>query len=124
MRTAFLSCHLLGIIFLMSPNSCQPEYRDNSRIFVEGKIISQNPANLPMKLYAGTILITETTSSLDGSFKLGGPGTTGEKELSFNKKITSFSSNENGCKLSYDSLSIYLPVDKSYFNFAQISLKQ
>lgn len=123
MKTAFILCHFASIIFLMSPNSCQPEYNNNSRVFVEGKIISQNASEVPITLYSGNILISETKSSSDGSFKLGGPGTTGEKELSFDRQIASFTSTETACKLSYDSLAIILPVGKNYANFTQITFK-
>lgn len=121
--TFLLSSMFLGI-FLMSPNSsCQPEYKNNSRVVVEGKIISQKGANIPIRLNSGDILISETKSGNDGSFKLGGPGTNQEKELTFGNKITSFSANEDSCKLSYDSLSIILPTNRSYFNISQITFE-
>lgn len=123
MKTMFILCHFSSIIFLMSPNSCQPEYNNNSRVFVEGKIISQNASIIPISLHSGNILISETKSSSDGSFKLGGPGTTGEKELTFGRQIASFTSTETACKLSNDSLAIILPVGKNYANFTQITFK-
>ncbi|QOW10906.1 hypothetical protein Q73A0000_11320 [Kaistella flava (ex Peng et al. 2021)] len=124
MKTSFIFSPIFGAIFLMSPNTrCQPEYKNHSRVIVEGKITSQNAANIDVKLNSGSILISETKSNSDGSFKLGGPGTTAEKELSFDRKIASFTSNETACTLSYDSLAIILPVEKSYFNFAQITFK-
>ena len=123
MKLKIFFCQFIGLVFLMICHSCQPEYRDNARIFVEGKIISPNAAGLPIQLHSGTIMISETKSSSDGSFKLGGPGTTDGKELSFGRKISSFSTNDKECKLSNDSLTLYLPVDKTYFNFTQINLK-
>lgn len=123
MKTAFLFCHLFGVIFLMSPSSCQPEYIDNSRIFVEGKVNSPSGVSSKIKLHSEDILISETTSDAGGNFKLGGPGTTGEKVLTFERKINSFNSNEPDCRLTYDSLNIILPANKNYFNFTQITFK-
>ncbi len=124
MKTLLLICNLYGALFLMAPNSsCQPEYLNNSRVSVEGKLIASNSAGIPVKLQSGTILISETTSQTDGSFKLAGPGTTGEKTLSFDRKIKSFTATTSNCILSYDSLSIVLPNEKSYFNFPQITFE-
>lgn len=123
MKTAFLLCQLFGVLFLMSPSSCQPEYIDNSRIFVEGKVVSPSGPNSKIQLNSEDILISETKVDAAGNFKLGGPGTTGNKILSFERKITSFSSNEPDCRLDYDSLNIILPANKNYFNFTQIIFK-
>lgn len=122
MKLKIFFCQFIGLVFLMICHSCQPEYRDNARIFVEGKINGEKVASIPLKIYSGTILVTETKSSPDGSFKMGGPQTTGNYELSFNKKISSFSTNVADCKLDYDSMTIILPAYQSYFNFTQINL--
>ena len=107
----------------MSPNSCQQaEYSNDSRIFVEGKVISANAAGVQIKLISDNILISETKPLADGTFKLGGPGTTAYKYLSFGKKIKSFSAIQPDCKLSYDSLYIVLP-EKTYFKFTQITIE-
>ena len=123
MKTVLFFSHILSIVFLMSQNSCAgPEYTNNSRIFVEGKLISQSGEINQIRLQAGDILISETKTQSDGSFKLGGPGATGEETLMFSKKIKSFIANDNECRLSNDSLVIILPGDKTYFNFTQITL--
>lgn len=123
MKTILLFSYTLTIFFLMSPSSCQQaEYSNDSRVFVEGKIISPNATGVQIKLNSEDILISETKPLADGTFKLGGPSTTGGKTLSFDRKITSFSSNNDNCKLSYDSLVIILP-NESYFKFTQITIE-
>ncbi len=118
----FIFSAILPISFLMSPNGCQPEYVSNSRIYAEGKI-SPNMANIPVKLYAEDILISETHTDASGNFKLGGPGTTKEKTLFLNRKIISFSPSDPECRLDYDSLSIILPAKNIAFKFQQIMLE-
>lgn len=122
MKTILLCSHFLSVFFLMSQNSCQPEYSNDSRIFIEGKVISPNTENFHIKLTSKDILISETNALSDGSFKLGGPGTTGDKSLSFNKRIKSFSASHPECRLSYDSMMIFLPAE-NYFKFSQITFE-
>ncbi|MBU4539331.1 MAG: transthyretin-like family protein [Weeksellaceae bacterium] len=124
MTNRFILSTILPITFLMSPNGCQPEYVSNSRIFAEGKISSSAAANIPVKLYAEDILISETRTDAQGNFKLGGPGTTQEKSLVLNRKIISFNSSDPECKLAYDSLSIIIPAKNIAFRFPQIQLEQ
>ena len=107
----------------MSPSSCeQVEYSNDSRIFVEGKINSPRAEGVQIKLNSSDILISETKSNADRTFKLGGPGTSAFKFLSFDQKIKSFTSDNPGCKLSSDSLSIILP-NETYFRFTQINMQ-
>lgn len=119
----FILSAVLPLTFLMSPNGCQPEYVNNSRIYAEGKIIASNTPNIPVKLFADDILISETHTDAQGNFKLGGPGTTKEKSLVLNRKIVAFSSNDPECRLAYDSLSIILPAKNIAFKFPQIQLE-
>ena len=115
--------HSLIIFFLMSPSSCeQVEYSNDSRIFVEGKINSPCAEGVQIKLNLSDILISETKSNADRTFKLGGRGTSAFKFLSFDQKIKSFTSDNPGYKLSSDSLSIILP-NETYFRFTQINMQ-
>ena len=121
MKTILLFSHSLILFFLMSPSSCeQAEYTNDSRIFVEGKINSARAEGVEIKLKSSDIQISETKSLSDGTFKLGGPGTTGAKFLTFDRKIKSFNSDNPGCKLSNDSLIIILP-NETYLRFTQIT---
>lgn len=115
---------IFPLTLLMSQNGCQAEYVSNSRIFAEGTVIAANATNIPVKLYAEDILISETKTDASGNFKLGGAGTTGSKNLTFDRKIVSFSSSESDCKLDYDSLTIVLPAKNIAFKFPQIKLEQ
>jgi|GEM_PF-924199 len=117
----------IAFSFLMTSNGCErAEYVDNSRIFVEGKIISKNgtSANLPVQLINDDLLVSEGQSKSDGTFRLGGAATTLVTSLFVNKKIESFSANTNGCTLNYDSLSINLPADRKYVKFDSIILQE
>ena len=123
MKTILLFSHSLILFFLMSPSSCeQVEYTNDSRIFVEGKINSARAEGVEIKLKSSDIQISETKSLSDGTFKLGGPGTTGAKFLTFDRKIKSFTSDNPDCKLSNDSLIIILP-NETYFRFTQINME-
>lgn len=123
MKTILFLSHALSAFFLMSPSSCQQaEYSNDSRIFVEGKVSSVNATGVQIKLISDNILISETKPLADGTFKLGGPGTTAYKYLSFGKKIISFDAIQPDCKLSNDSLNIILP-EKTYFKFTQITIE-
>lgn len=124
MKTILFFSHSLLLFFLMSPSRCdQAEYSNDTRIFVEGKVISANTAGVQIKLISDNILISETKPLADGTFKLGGPGTTAYKTLSFGKKIKSFSAIQPDCRLSNDSLNIILPSNKTYIKFTQITIE-
>ena len=120
----FLITAFVPITFLMSQNSCEPQYISNSRVYAEGNVSSVNRADIAVKLFADDILISETATNRDGNFALGGPGTSGEKTLYFNRKIISFNTSNKDCSLSYDSLSIILPAKNTSYKFPQIVLEQ
>ena len=123
MKTILLFSHSLILFFLMSPSSCeQAEYTNDSRIFVEGKINSARAEGVEIKLKSSDIQISETKSLSDGTFKLGEPGTTGAKFLTFDRKTKSFTSDNPDCKLSNDSLIIISP-NETYFRFTQINME-
>lgn len=73
MKTTSMFFALFPIAFLLTPARCEPQYVDNSRIFVEGKISGTETSQLPLKISAGNIVITETQTKSDGTFKMGGP---------------------------------------------------
>lgn len=119
MKTTSMFFALFPIAFLLTPARCEPQYVDNSRIFVEGKISGTETSQLPLKISAGNIVITETQTKSDGMFKMGGPGTNSDKYLEIGRKILSYNSNV-ACQLSYDSTAIVLPSGKNYFKFSNI----
>ncbi|MDR2207019.1 MAG: hypothetical protein LBE36_12790 [Flavobacteriaceae bacterium] len=112
---------LVAIGFLLSSGECGPEYEDNTRIYVEGKT---NVGNVPVILQRSIFfVVSKSTTKSDGSFGLGGPGITDSVEVTFNRKIKSFSTGTLGCKLSYDSMEIILPEKITYVKFNQIELE-
>jgi len=117
--------YLFGLTILMSGNECSSEYVNDTRIFVEGKISSgmQTTGDLPLQLINQDILVSKGTTKSDGTFRLGGAGTTNRTSLFINQKIESFSTTADGCVLSYDSLSIILPENKNYVKFSNIQLQ-
>ncbi|WP_234109788.1 hypothetical protein [Chryseobacterium sp. R2A-55] len=121
MKIISLWAAVFPMTFLLTTSRCEPQYVDNSRVFVEGKISGNANAQLPLKISAGNIVITETQTKSDGTFKMGGPGTNSEKHLEIGRKIISYQSNVE-CKLSYDSTTIVLPSGKSYFKFSNINV--
>lgn len=115
----------IGSVFLvLSCIGCAQDYVDNSRIYVEGKITSQNQSanQLPIKLENLYHTISKGTTGNDGTFRLGGPDVTSDIELIVGKKIISFSADQQGCTLSEDSLSIVIPEDKHHVKFSNITI--
>lgn len=109
---------LFSIIFL----GCRSENRDNSRVYVEGKI-SGNNLNFPslrVVLEDEGQLIAEVIPHDNGQFVLSGPLLTDSFSLGINKKIKSFSASKPGCTLSEDSLKIVVPAGITYITFNEI----
>lgn len=124
MKTKIYSFAILPMFFLMSQNRCsEAEYVNNSRIFVEGNIKNLPSKNINIDLVCESILISTTQPDSQGNFKLGGPRATEIAELRFSEKIDNFSASVTGCKLSYDSTSIYFPERTTYVKFNQITFK-
>jgi len=113
------------LVLLLTAVSCGQDYVDNSRIYVEGKITSQNQSvdNVAVSLENSYYVLSKTNTGNDGSFRLGGPDATDETELVLNKKILSFSADRQGCVLRNDSLSIILPEDRNYVKFSNITIE-
>lgn len=113
----------LGFGLMVFSYGCS-DYIDNARIFVEGKVTTQNGegVSLPLKINS-KFLISEVTSKSDGTFSLGGAATVDTANLYIGRKIISFSANVSGCKINYDSLSIKLPSGQGATKFNNIILE-
>jgi hypothetical protein len=113
------------LVLLLTAISCGQDYVDSSRVYVEGKITSQNQSvnNIPLRLENSYYLLSKGNTANDGSFRLGGPEATSETELVLNKKIVSFSADQQGCTLREDSLSIILPEERHYVKFSNITIE-
>lgn len=112
-------------VLLMFCISCEEDYVNNSRVFVEGKISSQSqPVNsLPVSLSTYFYPLSSGTTKSDGSFRLGGPDAADEIKLVVGKKIISFSTDSKDCTLDIDSLSIILPENVESVKFSNIIIE-
>lgn len=115
----------VSLLCLLIFTSCGQDYVDNSRVYVEGKVISQShsASNLPVSIENSYYVLSKTTTENDGTFRLGGPDATDETELVLNKKIIGFSADQKGCTLRFDSLSIILPEGRNYVKFTNITIE-
>jgi len=105
--------------------SCEADYVNNSRVFVEGKVTSQNQSanGIPISLNTWLYPISQGTTKSDGSFSLGGPDAADEISLVLGKKIISFSTDSKECYLDIDSLSIKLPENLEHVKFSNITIE-
>ncbi|MFC0342696.1 hypothetical protein [Epilithonimonas hispanica] len=114
---------LLGLLFSLA--SCEADYVNNSRVFVEGKITSQSQSanGIPVALTTWLYPISQGTTKNDGSFSLGGPDVAHDVKLTLGKKIVSFSTDSKDCSLDIDSLSIILPENLESVKFSNITIE-
>lgn len=112
---------LLFSLFL----SCNSENRDNSRAYVEGKIMgNQLDFNeITVSLKSESKIIAETIPNESGGFVLSGPLLSDSFSLVINKKIKSFSTSKTGCVISSDALQILIPSGTTYITFNEIILE-
>lgn len=117
-----LSFFFLLLIFCIS---CEEDYVNNSRVFVEGKITSQSQSvnGIPVLLGSNFYPLSTGTTKSDGSFRLGGPDVADEIKLIVGKKIINFSADSKDCYLDFDSLSIILPENLETVKFSNITIE-
>lgn len=116
------------IFFLLIPLSCiscATDYTNNSRVFVEGKITSNNQSsnNLSITLRSYKYPISSGTTNNNGSFELGAPEVVEETSLHIGRKIVSFTTDTKDCFINHDSLSIVLPDNFQHVKFSNITIK-
>ena len=112
-------------LLMMFCISCEQDYVNNSRVFVEGKISSKNQSvnEIPVALSTFFYPLSSGATKSDGSFRLGGPDAADEIKLVVGKKIISFSTDSKDCSLDIDSLSIILPENVEYVKFSNITIE-
>ena len=117
----FLSI-LIGSIFL----SCQSENRENSRAYIEGKIISSaiDYKIYKVKIVQDDIIVAETFLENDGTFKISGPVSYRNYSLISGEKIKSFQLEQKGLSLSADEFKIEIPKEFTYLKFTEIVLQK
>ncbi len=106
-------------------SGCVSEDRNNSRIYVEGKIAGNNLFfdEISIDAFSNGKNIASAIPESSGNFVLSGPSLSDTFSLVLNRKIKSFSSSKPGCTLSADSLRILVPSGITYINFNEIMLK-
>lgn len=116
---------IFSVFLLMLFFGCTSEDRNNSRVYIEGKITGNNIFfdEVSINAFSNDKNIATAIPESSGDFVLSGPLLSDSFHLVFNRKIESFSSSKNGCTLSADSLKILVPSGVTYITFNEIELK-
>ncbi|MBD8084340.1 hypothetical protein [Chryseobacterium caseinilyticum] len=114
------------ILILLALISCETDYVNNSRVFVEGKITFNNQpfSKAQVSLETFSYPISNALTKSDGTFEMGAPDVAETVHLYIGKKITSFSTDSEDCMIAQDSLSIVLPENFQHVKFSNIMIKQ
>ena len=117
---------LILFLFLSVVFGCRSDSRENSRAYIEGKVLTTpaNPKSFVLKIVSNNTIVAETTLETEGNFKLSGPVDEGDFSLISTEKIKSFTSDKSGLLLSADSLQINIPAEYTYIKFNEIVLAQ
>lgn len=111
------------ILFFMT--NCRTETRENSRIYIEGRI-TETSLELPkvkVKIKSNNSVVAEAIPAGAGDFTLSGPLFSGPLSLVFNAKIKSFESSKAGVIIAADSMQILIPEATTYITFNNIKIK-
>ncbi len=113
------------MLILLALISCETDYVNNSRVFVEGKITSNNQpvSKASVSLETFSYPISNAITKSDGSFEMGAPDVAETVHLYLGKKIISFTTDSEDCTIAQDSLSIVLPENFSHVKFSNITIK-
>src|SRR5688500_2899571 len=114
------------LLFLSVFYSCRSDSRENSRAYIEGKVVTTpvNPKSFVLKIVSNNTIVAETTLEAEGNFKLSGPVDEGHFSLMSTEKIKSFTSDKSGLLLSADGHQIDIPAGNTYIKFNEIVLAQ
>lgn len=112
----------LGLFFLLIMFSCKTTGDEQSRAYVEGKVVTNLPLDkVNLSLTSSDIIISETLLKAGGQFALSGPIPGKNFYLKSNVKIKSFTGRSE-LKISADSLSIEFPTGVNYENALELKL--
>lgn len=113
---------ILYLILLIVVVSCTTTGEEQSRAYVEGKVLTNLPAtNVKLQLESKNIIISETILNSDKTFTLSGPIPGEDFSLKSNFKIKSFTGRSD-LKITEDSLSIEFPKGANYENALELKL--
>ncbi|MGV8915135.1 MAG: hypothetical protein ACOH1X_06775 [Kaistella sp.] len=114
------------LLFLSVVFSCRSDSRENSRAYIEGKVLTTpaNPKSFVLKIVSNKTIVAETTLEAEGNFKLSGPVNEGDFSLISTERIQSFTSDKSGLMLSADGFRIEIPAGNTYIKFKEIVLAQ
>lgn len=120
----FTKVFAVAILFLLL--NCRSDSQNNSRAFVEGKVISSglNLSKFLLKIVSGDIAVAQTIPDTDGTFKLSGPLRGECFSILASEKIKSFDADRSGLQLSPDGLQIAVPAGVTYIKFNEIVLEK
>lgn len=113
-------------LFLSVVFSCRSDSRENSRAYIEGKVLNKptNPKSFVLKIVSNKTIVAITTLEAEGNFKLSGPVNEGDFSLMSTERIQSFTSDKSGLQLSADGLRVEIPAGNTYIKFKEIVLAQ
>lgn len=114
------------LVLIVAITSCRSDSQENSRAYVEGKIIFTNIdlQNYNLKITDQDKIVAETMIEADGSFKLSGPISDQGFSIVSTEKISSFNTDKTGLTLSADSFKINVPKGITYLKFNEIVLEK
>ena len=114
------------LVLIFAITSCRSDSQENSRAYVEGKIIFNNIdlQNYRLKITDQDKIVAETMIDADGSFKLSGPISGEGFSIVSTEKIRSFNADKTGLTLSQDAFKINVPKGITYLKFNEIVLEK
>ncbi len=120
MKYSVIFCFFL---FLTVFVGCDRANENNSRIYVEGKIVGSNLDEVFISIINNNFVIGEARPESSGSFVVSGPKDSSVSSLKLNKKIKSFSASKPGCQISADAYKIIIPNEITYIVLNEIILQ-
>lgn len=114
------------LVLIFAITSCRSDSQENSRAYVEGKIVFTNIdlQNYLLKIIDQDKIVAETMIDADGRFKLSGPISGEGFSIVSTEKIRSFNTDKTGLTLSADSFKINIPKGITYLKFNEIVLEK
>lgn len=114
------------LVLIFGITSCRSDSQENSRAYVEGKIIFNNIdlQNYRLKITDQDKIVAETMIDADGSFKLSGPISGEGFSIVSTEKIRSFNTDRTGLTLSQDAFKINVPKGITYLKLNEIVLEK
>ena len=121
-----LNTSLLFLIFVLIMSGCRSDSTENSRAYVEGRIISTSVdyRKFRLKIVSSNAVMAQTALQSGGEFKLSGPISDDSFAVTATEKIKSFNADKPGLTISADAMQINVPKGITYVKFNEIVLEK